>query len=441
MIREITASLLLLISQTERPAQSVGRPTILPRPTGAFGIGRVTYHWVDSSRAEFLDPHAASRRELMVDVWYPAGRGVGRPRAPYLPDLAHLTRVLGDSVVRRQFAPAYAAVESGLLQTHATDGPPTTCSATGCPLVIFSHGGGVDRSFYTSQYEDLASHGYLVAVPAHTDDTHLVLFPDGRAIAAAPQPRDSTPPDPSIPAWRSQLQKERRSEAYVRSVIEVEANDIRFVIDQLTKYARDRSLGAPFVGQLNLKQIGALGHSAGGEAAALTCQLDVRIGACLNEDGVMHNLPFARDAAGMTMRQPFMYMGREYKRPALSDHQLAAMQISRMEAESLFHAIANGQDELLTDISAGAYRVTLRVPGVTHMSFSDELLIEAIGDSVKTANALLSLTIITTYSRAFFDQTLLGRRATVLDHADSPGSAFVTVDRFGPKNGGRRSAP
>src|SRR5438067_12359076 len=101
MIREISAGLLFLLGQTELPAQSVGSPAILSRPTGAFGIGRVTYHWVDLSRAEFLDAHAEQRRELMVDVWYPAGRGVGQPRAPYLPDLAHLTRMLGDSVARR----------------------------------------------------------------------------------------------------------------------------------------------------------------------------------------------------------------------------------------------------------------------------------------------------------------------------------------------------
>src|SRR5205823_12960218 len=136
------------------------------------------------------------------------------------------------------------------------------------------------------------------------------------------------------------LQKEHTSEAYVRLVIEIEARDISFVIDQLTRYAKDTALGAPFVRQLDLKVIGALGHSAGGEAAALACQLDSRIRACLNQDGVMHNLPFARDTAGRTMTQPFMYIGREYKRPPLSDSQLSVMEKTRPQADSVFHAIA-----------------------------------------------------------------------------------------------------
>ncbi len=191
----IKLGLALSLGCTVLQAQEFGSPDILPSPTGSLGIGRVTYHWLDSSRAEFLESNATSRRELMVDVWYPAGREVSWPRAPYLPDLLHLQRLLGDSVLRRQFAPAYALVEAGRLRTHAIEGTAARCPAGGCPLLIFSHGGGVDRSFYSSQYEDLASNGYIVAVIAHTYDTHLVVFPDGRAVPSAPPARDTLPPD------------------------------------------------------------------------------------------------------------------------------------------------------------------------------------------------------------------------------------------------------
>src|SRR2546430_592392 len=181
----------------------------------------------------------------------------------------------------------------------------TTCPTRGCPLLIFSHGGGVDRSFYSSQYEDLASNGYIVAVIAHTYDTHVVVFPDGRVVGAAPAFRDSRRSDSTLPRWRREWQNELRSQAYLRRVIDVEARDIRFVIDQLSRYARDARLRAPFLRRVNLERIGALGHSAGGEAAALACQIDARLKACLDQDGVMHNLPFFRDVAGRTMSQPF----------------------------------------------------------------------------------------------------------------------------------------
>ena len=55
-------------------------PSALPAPTGAFGVGRVTVHWTDTSRVE---PLAADRRhrELMVDVWYPADPMAGQVAA------------------------------------------------------------------------------------------------------------------------------------------------------------------------------------------------------------------------------------------------------------------------------------------------------------------------------------------------------------------------
>ena len=435
VIKPLAALLLLAGSISSKASpQGPGASNLLPPPTGPSVIGRITYHWVDSSRAEFLQEDAPGRRELIVDVWYPAGPEPARPVATYLPDLGTLRAAIADSLMLRHFAPAYAAMEAGRLTTHAVEASRAQCPPDGCPVLVFSHGGGVDRSFYTAQYEDFASHGYLVAAVAHTFDTHVVVFPDGRVITAAPARPDTMALDRSIPAWRHQLERERRSEAYVQRIIQVEADDIRFVIDQLTRYAYDPALGAPFFRRANLNAIGALGHSAGGEAAARACQLDARIRACLNQDGVMHNLPFARDTAGRTMKQPFMYISREYKRPPLSDSQLSVMEMTRAQADSVFHAIATGQDELLADMPAGAYRVTLTVPGMTHMSFSDEPLIEASGDSVKTANALLALRIVGTYSRAFFDHTLFGKPASALGHPNPADSAFVRVERFRPKS-------
>jgi predicted dienelactone hydrolase len=58
-------------------AVSVALPMILPvfgfpHPTGPYAIGTSTYHWADAARPEVFaaDPH--DRRELMVQLWYPA---------------------------------------------------------------------------------------------------------------------------------------------------------------------------------------------------------------------------------------------------------------------------------------------------------------------------------------------------------------------------------
>jgi hypothetical protein len=53
-------------------AQVVATVKHLPQPRGKYGIGRIAYHWVDSSRREQFSKVPGSRRELMVYIWYPA---------------------------------------------------------------------------------------------------------------------------------------------------------------------------------------------------------------------------------------------------------------------------------------------------------------------------------------------------------------------------------
>src|SRR2546430_12915810 len=59
------------------------------------------------------------------------------PRSTLFP-YTTLFRSLGDSALRREFAPASAAIEAGLLRSHATEGALPTCAPRGCPLLIFS---------------------------------------------------------------------------------------------------------------------------------------------------------------------------------------------------------------------------------------------------------------------------------------------------------------
>jgi hypothetical protein len=97
MMREIRVGLLLAFGWALLSAQRIAPPNILPSPNGTFGIGRVTYHWIDSSRAAFLDDHAAARRELMVDLWYPTRGRVAGQGSDYFPNLQILRRALTDS--------------------------------------------------------------------------------------------------------------------------------------------------------------------------------------------------------------------------------------------------------------------------------------------------------------------------------------------------------
>lgn len=146
---------------------------------------------------------------------------------------------MSDSVARRRYAPEYAAAVSGTLRTHATQDATPSCAKSGCPLLTFSHGGGVDRSLYTAQYEELASHGYIVAAIAHTGSTHRVVFSDGRsATAQVPPPVPERPEWQSLSALRRDFARDEAAAEYRRKVLVIEAADIRFVLDQFARIAK-----------------------------------------------------------------------------------------------------------------------------------------------------------------------------------------------------------
>jgi dienelactone hydrolase len=404
---------------------------ILPWPSGPRPIGRTTYHWIDSSRKE-THAEGTGYREVMVDVWYPARIGPTYARAIYLPNLSTLERSLPRDELAKEFAPAYDALQRGDLRTHAQQDVPAYCARPGCPLLVFSHGGGVDRSFYTAQYEDLASHGYVVAAIAHTYLTHALVFPEGRVVRLAKRPRPVFSPDSSYPIWR---QEGDANLAYVRARAEIGAADVRFVVNQVIRYAGNPFLRAPFLGQVDSRRIGALGHSAGGHTAVRACQTDPRIKACMNQDGIVQNLPIVRDSAGQTMKQPFMYFGRvELPPPPLTEEEMSRYQMTQAQGDSLVRVRPLEQVAVIADNAAGAWRVRLAATDATHMSFSDEILINAFGDSAKTASALRDLRLVQRYTRAFFDYTLRRSPATPLERPIQSDTSFIVIERYPPKS-------
>ena len=132
------------------------------------------------------------------------------------------------------------------------------------------------------------------------------------------------------------------------------------------------------------------------------------------------------------MRQAFMYLTRAYVRPVDSDSMLRVLEMTRAENDSLLNALQFRPDTLLAEIPGGAWRVTIQIPGMPHMGFSDEPLILAAGDSARTGSALEALRFTTLYTRAFFDKVLRGVADTPLDHVAVRGPSLVKVERFAP---------
>jgi predicted dienelactone hydrolase len=185
----------------------------LPKPTGPYAVGTVTYHWIDSTRTEVFTDDPNDRRELMVQVWYPARDVPGARRAPYIehPEaLAPLARLFK--------LPGFVFSHLGYVTTNAVPSAPTTDGGP-FPVTIFAHGRGGYRQHNTMQIEELVSHGYVVAAMDEPGAATGVVFPDGRLVPFDPRMFD--PIDPGHPV-------------FLDSVIPFLAQDASFTFDRLT---------------------------------------------------------------------------------------------------------------------------------------------------------------------------------------------------------------
>ena len=397
-----------------RPAAEV---VALPAPTGPHPVGRVTLHLTDRTRQESA-PAPAGPRELMVDVWYPAAAGAGKA-AVYM-DPAAFSVPASAELLRGYLRQAYEPIRAGQVRTHAIEAAPFAPRLGRQPVLIFSHGGGEARETYTAQFEDLASHGYVVAAISHTYESALALFPDGRHA----RPVDERWPTPTVSSMPPLPPRENLNALRLRWW----ADDMRFVLGELAGAS-----GQPFAGHVDVERAGAFGHSAGGEAAAQACQLDPRFKGCLNQDGVAGMAPYILGNDGWGMDQPFMLMIRQAPTPSPtspSDAELASMQMTRAELETLVAKLRDRQTRSIQQ-TGGGYRVTVKAEGTTHGDFGDLALLQA-ADAATAAAKIRVLAAVRDYTRAFFDRTVRGELAPLLD-TEPTGEVVSKVERFPPR--------
>ena len=96
---------------------------VLPPPTGTYGVGRVSFHWLDSSRAEPMSKDPKARRELMVHLYYPTKpNNQGQP-APYFPDVELMRdyeeKSFGKNFMREEYGDSYDSIFTARTHTIA----------------------------------------------------------------------------------------------------------------------------------------------------------------------------------------------------------------------------------------------------------------------------------------------------------------------------------
>lgn len=366
----------------------------LPPPTGRYAVGRTSFHWKDPSRQEVMTDDAGDRREIIVQVWYPAQLPAKpSPAAAYFPDLELLRTAFSDS----------RGATLASVRSHAFADVRVAITRAPFPAVVFSPGASTSTFFYSSMIEELASHGYIVVGINHPYESLGVVFPDKRvAQYDESQVKDFLP--------------------FVRQRIEVRAADASFVIDNLTKL----NISSPmFRGRINLADIGIFGHSRGGLAAAMACQHDRRFKACLNMDGGTLGGPFYADANATPPTQPFMWFIRF--KPEPSDEQLLSFKMTRKQWNQNRDRVQSRVNGFFRSVKGGSYRVTLN--GATHESFSDSPLLASNVDLDDLALRLRIARIVRDCTLAFFDTHLKDRPKQLLGGALT-NYPEMTVERF-----------
>lgn len=363
--------------------------THLPVPTGAFPVGRQMLLWSDPARPEDIGPTAGKPREVVAYVYYPAvAKG---SHVEYFPGLAGLESAAETRILRQQFGGLWNAVTAGTIQTNAYSGPPMPHSRTRFPVLFFSPGGQAPVLAYQILLEELASRGYVIFGLEHGTDSALIIRPDRTMIPYV----NRRPPDalPTV-AYLEAV----RDETVRRSA------DIVFGLDRIAAVAKEP--GSTFRNRIDLSRIGVLGHSAGGQAAIRTCQIDQRVRACLNLDGEMFGIPL-----GSTDPIPTVLPGKPtlapvavvyVAEPGPSDAQLAAVKVTRGQYEDWRAAKNRALRTFLQQNSRETHLITITAPGYVHASFMDVRLLGANPSLEATLNHRSGTNI----TRAFFDTQL-----------------------------------
>jgi Platelet-activating factor acetylhydrolase, isoform II len=292
-------------------AVSIVLPIILPifrfpPPTGQYEVGTLTYHWVDINRPEVFSEGPNARRELIVQIWYPAKADATGQRAPYMQDTDALAPALARLLHLPEFTFGYMKYFVGYLKyvkTNAILSAPVTDAEPSFPVLIFLEGFTGIRQQDTFQVEELVSHGYIVAAIDQPYAAAAVVFPDGRQVTVDPRMMDLI--------WQSVSPLEKAPELNGRSfedgIIPYLAQDAIFTLDQLVA-VNQADPNDILTGRMNLQSVGIFGDSLGGIVVGEACRREPRFRACLVEDA-----PLPADVVRAGLQQPTMWISRDVK--------------------------------------------------------------------------------------------------------------------------------
>lgn len=379
----------------------------LPKTTGEYEVGTQTFYFIDNGREERYTKSKDDKRELMVQVWYPAGDISNKNHSYMISDGKAFLKECAQGVKIPEFLIDYLAY----IKSNSYEDCDISSLEDTYPLIIMNHGLGTSRYFQVSQAEELASHGYIVASIDHTYKTMATLFPDGRVTHFISEDMDSY------------YSSSKAGEEWTK--------DILYTIDQFELF-NSGELNSFFTGRIDMSNIGTMGHSFGGAAAYDSCY-DDRIKAGINEDGTLYGY---KDKEYLT--KPFLFI---YSEQAMLVHNMASpvynatdidlenMGVSRTEYEAAQEDLIMENKQIEATAQSGGY--ILHIGDTTHYNFTDLQLISPllrVSGLLGKIEGRRASYIVNQYALDFFDKYLKGDNGSLLGIADNkyPEVKFIT---------------
>jgi dienelactone hydrolase len=322
-----------------------------------MAVGTAIRHLTDGGETE-------SRREAMVQIWYPAEAAPGAKPARYFVD--------------RRAKPGLRHWNLALLRTHAVvvDAPVSADEQT-WPVLIYSPSWHGQANQNTCLAQELASHGFVVVGIDHPYSSLRTVFPDGRIARAVPTPFLDFSSDESM----------RRCFRRNERLLENRVEDVALIVRHLDQLP----------GRADVERMGVFGFSFGGAVAAECCRRDSRFRAGINMAGTMFG-----SSAEEGIERPFLFLD-DGTEPPTQEELISPDPAKRRYARLLERDLMLERRSMLR---YGGCRI--RVRGAGHSSFSDGPRLAALPRLSGEGSLAPERTaeIVAAYVRAFFEEHL-----------------------------------
>lgn len=238
----------------------------MPETTGEYGVGTAYLQFKDNEREGVLTKNKSEKRELSVQVWYPTDKNSEECRAAYV------NYMIKDFCVSNKMIKK-SKIES--IVTNSQMNMQVTAEDKKFPVVIFSHGLGIENIFYQGIIEEIVSHGYIVYSVSHTYFAGVTSFYDGEDIANKFRVKSFFNFDATTEEGRAEIE----NNAYIV------VDDIKFIAKKIKELNEDKEY--MLAGKMDSENIGIYGHSYGGYAAVVSSEMISECKASIDIDGAI----------------------------------------------------------------------------------------------------------------------------------------------------------